>query len=48
VVHDLYTTRDDYVAKVRAAADRAVRAGFLLRADRDEIVAAARTDPALG
>jgi hypothetical protein len=48
IVHGLYPTRDDYVAKVRAAADRAVRSGFLLRPDRDEIVAAARTDPALG
>jgi hypothetical protein len=48
IVHGLYPTRDDYVAKVRAAADRAVEAGFLLRSDRDEIVAAARTDPALG
>ena len=35
----LYPTHQDYVDKVTAAADAAVDAGFLLPADRDEIVA---------
>lgn len=34
----LYPTHDDYVAKVNASAASAVKAGFLLRPDADEIV----------
>jgi hypothetical protein len=38
---DLYPTHDDYVDAVTEAADAAVEAGFLLRADADAFVAAA-------
>ncbi len=38
----LYPTREAYVAKVRAAADRLVADRLLLRADADAAVAAAR------
>jgi hypothetical protein len=40
-LESLYPTNDDYVAAVTDAADAAVEAGFVLAADRDEIVAAA-------
>ena len=40
-LESLYPSHDDYVAAVTDAADAAVEAGFVLAADRDEIVAAA-------
>ncbi|MFI9597461.1 alpha/beta hydrolase domain-containing protein [Nonomuraea sp. NPDC052265] len=44
-VHRLYPTREDYVAAVTRAADRALAAGHLLPADRAEAVARARVTP---
>jgi len=38
---DLYPTHDDYVDAFTAAADEAVDAGFLLRADAEAMVAVA-------
>lgn len=42
VLNALYRTHGDYVAKVTAAADAAVKAGFLLPADRAQTVDTAR------
>lgn len=41
-VNRLYPTHDDYVRKVTAASDAAVKAGFLLPADATQTVARAR------
>lgn len=41
-VNRLYPSHDDYVRKVTAASDAAVRAGFLLRADATQTIARAR------
>lgn len=42
-IRQLYPNHATYVAKFTAAADRALRAGYLLRPDHDEAVARART-----
>jgi hypothetical protein len=42
VVNRLYPTHADYVAKVTAASDAMVKAGFLLRADANQTIARAR------
>jgi hypothetical protein len=44
---DLYGTADDYVEAFRASADAAVAAGFLLRADADQLIAEAEANRAL-
>jgi len=41
----LYPTHDDYVRKYTAAADKALMGGYLLQADYDEMVEAARAAP---
>lgn len=41
----LYPTHDDYVQKYTAAADKALMGGYLLKADYDEMVEAARAAP---
>ncbi|MET0986574.1 MAG: alpha/beta hydrolase domain-containing protein [Steroidobacteraceae bacterium] len=45
LVKSLYPTRDAYVAKIQAAADKAVKAGVLLPRDAQAYVAAARDRP---
>ena len=40
-LEERYGTHDNYVAIVTAAADRIMAQGFLLKADRDALVAAA-------
>ncbi len=44
-IRQLYPDHATYVAKFTAAADRALRAGYLLGADRDEAVARAQAAP---
>jgi len=44
-LHALYPTHEDYVSKFTAAADAALDAGFILRADHDEAVANANAAP---
>ncbi|RSD09651.1 hypothetical protein EIY87_40860 [Amycolatopsis eburnea] len=44
-IRQLYPDHATYVAKFTAAADRALRAGYLLRPDRDEAVARAQAAP---
>ena len=44
-IRQLYPDHATYVAKFTAAADRAVRAGYLLPPDRDEAVARAQAAP---
>jgi hypothetical protein len=44
---DFYGTADHYVAAFRAAADKAVAAGFLLRPDADALIAEAEANRAL-
>ncbi|MEU4253432.1 alpha/beta hydrolase domain-containing protein [Amycolatopsis sp. NPDC026612] len=44
-LRQLYPDHATYVAKFTAAADRALRSGYLLQADRDEAVARAQATP---
>lgn len=41
----LYPTHDDYVAKYKAAADKALAAGYLLQADYDDAIQQAQAAP---
>ena len=42
---ELYPTHDDYVTKFTAAADEALAKGYLVQADRDEVVKEATAAP---
>jgi hypothetical protein len=44
---ELYGTADNYIAEFRAAADKAVAGGFLLRSDADELITEAEANRAL-
>ena len=44
-LRSLYPTHADYVAKVTSATDSGVTGGFILPADRDEIIRQAEAAP---
>jgi hypothetical protein len=44
-LEELYPTHDDYVKKYTSAADKALAAGFLLKADYDESIEHAKNAP---